>query len=202
MSTSTKPKKSLFPKMKIFNIDNDVYKQKDQLRNAILEKNACINELVEKGSKFDILLMDLKKNTAIVKVSPEIRKLIIKENRIYIDMVSLRIRDHFLPMQCYACQCYGHKQGSPECKHHGSDVNVCLYCAGSHSSKSCGVKQRTDLHKCINCSTSSNPEHRSTACHTSTSLTCPFTIKETNSLIRRTSGLTDEETKKFLIKQA
>ena len=195
VSTATKSKKSLFPKLKIFNIDNDIYTEKQELRQAILDKNSEINALVQKQGKFDILLFDKIKHTAIIKVCPEIRKIMVKENRIYVDMTSLRVRDHFLPMQCYACQSYGHKQGSPECKHNGSDINVCLYCAGNHPSKTCEAKQNPELYKCNNCLTSSNPEHRSNACHISTSLCCPYTIRETNSLIRRTAGLNDEEIK-------
>ena len=201
VSTATKSKKSVFPKLKIYNINNDIYTEKQELRQAILDKNSDIEALVKKGSKFDVLLFDKIKHTAIIKVSPEIRKFMVKENRVYVDMTSLRVRDHFLPMQCYACQSYGHKQGSPECKHNGSDTNVCLYCAGNHPSKTCEAKHNPELYKCNNCLTSSNPEHRANACHTSTSLCCPYTIRETNSLIRRTTGLNDEETKKFLIKQ-
>ena len=145
--------------------------------------------------------MDTKRNTAIVKVSQEIRRIMVKENRIYIDMTSLRVRDHFLPLQCFACQAYGHKQGSPECSRKDSEKNVCLYCAGDHASKTCEFKKKPELHKCKNCLTSSNPAHKENAGHTSTSLCCPFTIKETNSLIRRTAGLNDDEVKKFLLKQ-
>ena len=201
VSASTKSKKAVFPKLKLFGINNDLYTEKQELREAILDKNSDINTLVQKESKFDILLFDKLKHTAIVKVSPEIRKLMLKDNRVYVDMTSLRVRDHFLPMQCYACQSYGHKQGSPDCKHNGSGTNICLYCSGNHASKTCASKQNPECYKCHNCLTSSNPDHRANACHTSTSLCCPFTIKETNSLIRRTAGLNDEETKKFLIKQ-
>ena len=201
VSAATKATRSVFPKLKIFNINNEIYTEKDQLKQSILEKNSDINYLVQKGSIFDILRMDKNKHTAIVKVSPDIRKIMVKENRVYLDMTSLRVRDHFLPMQCYSCQCYGHKQGSTECKNNGSGESVCLYCAENHASKTCPVKQKSELHKCSNCLTSSNPAHKANACHTSTSLSCPHTIRETNALIRRTAGLTDAEAKKFLIKQ-
>ena len=198
----SKPKKRILPKMKVYNIDSDLYNDKLALRQAILEKNDKINNLVGEGKVFDIVFIDVKRKSATIKCSPEIRSVVSQASgKVYIDMQVHNIKDHFQPLQCFACQCYGHKQGSPECSLENGK-NVCLYCAGDdHRSKDCPFKNQRDRHKCSNCSNSSNPAHKANSCHTSNSLTCPYFIKETNSLIRRTAGLNDAEVKKFLINQ-
>ena len=113
-------------------------------------------------------------------------------------MESLRTRDHFQPTQCFACQKYGHKQGSPECSIK-SNASICLYCADNHQSKACPVKKDTDKHKCANCQHSTTLKHKQNCSHTSTSLACPFMIKEINSLVMRTAGIDDTVAKKFLM---
>ena len=202
VTVDSKPRKSIMPKMKIMNVDTDVYQDKDVLRQEILQKNEEVNVLVEKGKTFEVVFIDAKRNSATLKCSPEIRQIINKASgRLFIDMQVHRARDHFHPMQCYACQCFGHKQGSPECTMSGSGKNVCLYCSsGDHQSRDCPFKKQPSRFSCSNCSQSSNPAHKANKCHTSNSLSCPFVIKETNALIRRTAGLSDEEVKKYIIK--
>ena len=201
VSVESKPKKNILPKMKVYNIDTNYYRDKVTLRQVILEKNDVINNLVENGKVFDIIYIDTKRNSATIKCSPDIRTAVNQASgKIYLDMQVHHIKDHFQPLQCYACQCYGHKQGSPECAiEHGK--NVCLYCSGNHRSKDCLSKDQKRSYKCLNCTNSTNPAHRADSCHTSNSVTCPYFIKETNSLIRRTAGLNDAEVKKFLINQ-
>ena len=163
---------------------------------AILDKNPGINECVEKGQTLDIVLINVPGKYAIAKVSPEIRKVLMSNGKLYLGMRSHRIRDHFQPLQCFACQVHGHKQGSTDCKHHGTDrKNTCLYCSGDHMSKDCPVKKEPRKYKCANCAHSDKPELRNNCCHTSTSLKCPFVIKEINALLRRTAGISDMEAK-------
>ena len=100
--------------------------------------------MVDTGLSFEVIYIDTKWKNAIIKVSPEIRNVINKTNRIYIDMQSLRTRDHFRPMQCYACQKHGHKQGSPECALNNTDRSICLYCGENHQSKTCEHKKDTE----------------------------------------------------------
>ena len=107
-------------------------------------------------------------------------------------------QDHFQPIQCYACQRHGHTRGSPDCCVKEGE-SVCLYCAGNHRSKSCGKKDKPSLHQCANCLNSSNEVHKANANHKSTSLACPFVIREINSLVKRTAGLSESEAKNFLI---
>ena len=156
------------------------------------------SDLVDTGLSFDVMFIDVKWKYAIIKVSQEIRNVINKTNRICIDMESVRTRDHFQPTQCYACQKHGHKQGSPECSLNNTDISICLYCGENHQSKTCPVKKDIEKHRCVNCMHSSVSDHKQNCNHTSTSLSCPYVIKETNSLVSRTAGLDDATAKKFL----
>ena len=198
VTTDSKLKRSVMPKIKVFNVDTQRYNNKEVLQQSILEKNDQLNSLVQSGKVLEVVHIDSKFNNAILKCSPEIRVLINKTGKLFIGLQVHQARDHFSPMQCYSCQGYGHKQGSPECckKDGGS---TCLYCAGNHASKDCRWKGVQNRYACINCINSSNPTHRANSCHTSNSLCCPFMIKETNALIQRTAGLTEQEAKKFLL---
>ena len=143
--------------------------------------------------------MNSVSNFAIIKVSPDIRKVILNAGKVYLGMQCLRVRDHFQPLQCYACQGHGHKQGSEDCTFFGNDSagSICLYCSKNHKSKDCPVKRQPAKHVCVNCTHSSRPEHRANANHTSTSLKCPFNVREINALINRTVGISDLEAKKL-----
>ena len=102
----------------------------------------------------------------------------MKRKKLYIDMVSCHVSDHFHITQCYKCQGYGHKSSSVLCKLKSAEEK-CLYCAGSHRSKDCVVKKDTDRHKCVNCMSSKNPEIKSRAHnHNATSKYCPIYHQE------------------------
>ena len=199
VTTDNAPKKKVMPKIKVYDIDIDTYSDKTDLREAILDKNQGIASLIERPDDFTIVLIDSVNKYAVLKVTPEIRKYIISHGKIYLGMYSLRVRDHFHPLQCFSCQQHGHKQGSPDCKHHGKSDKTCLYCAGDHLSKDCPNKKDASKHACANCLNSSNPEHRKNALHKSTSFKCPFVVKEVNSLIYRTGGIHEIEAKKLKI---
>ena len=195
----TKTRKPIMPKIKVYDVDSELYQEKSNLKQAILDKNPEINALVSNGSTLEIIIINEFRNDAILKVSPDIRQIMIKSGRIFLGLLSCKIRDHFQPLQCYACQEHGHKHGSEECKFHNTDKCICFYCAGDHLSKDCLDKRNRSKHTCANCKHSDNNGYKANAGHTATSLKCPFVIKEINSLVKRTSGLNVDESKKFLI---
>ena len=199
VTTDSRPKKRVMPKIKVFDIDTEIYSDKPILKQAILHKNPEIAEIISNDDDFGIILIDTSNRYAILKVSPNIRKAMISRGKIYLGMQSLRVRDHFQPLQCFTCQEHGHKQGSTDCKLVGKEVNICLYCSGNHFSRDCTVKKKSDQHVCSNCKHSSNSEHKRNSSHKSTSFRCPFVIKEVNSLIQRTTGISDIEAKKLKI---
>ena len=191
----SKSRRSVLPKLKIFNVDTE---DKDQLKECILDKNPEIANLLENNdSKFEIILIDSTRKYAIAKVTPDVRTAILNKGRVYVGMQGLFVKDHFYPLQCYACQKFGHKQGSPECEK-GNGAKTCFYCGKDHLSKDCDVKKYPERHNCANCTSSQNISYRNNAKHTATSLKCPLMIKETNALIKRTVGLESEQSNLFL----
>lgn len=201
LTSDSRPRKGVMPKIKVFDVDTEVYNNKAALKKAIIEKNPDINDLIEKDADFDVVLINSSFNFAILKVTPVIRKYLIKRGKLYLGMYSTKVRDHFQPLQCYACQQYGHKKGSPECKHYEKDTSTCLYCCGNHMSKECCIKHESRQHRCANCWHSDSEHHKVNASHKSTSIRCPFAIREMNALIKRTMGLNGEEAKKLLVKE-
>ena len=201
VTANSKPKRTVLPKMKILNINPEYLSSKENLKAAICEKNPDIDQLHQKGNTFEVILITSSFNSknAIIKVSPDIRNQIMKKGKLYIGMEALHVRDHFMPLQCFSCQEYGHAAGSPDCKNTATTQSTCLYCAGPHKSKECSVKKEKDKHKCANCFHSDVTKYRENAFHTSNSLSCPFVIKETNALILRTTGLNKDDTKKYLM---
>ena len=191
VSLSTKKKRMLLPKLKVFRIDPS-YKRDDKevLKLALIEKNSNIAAYVKDGHTFEVIVIDELRHYAVLKMSPEIRSSIIVKGSVYLDMQSLEVKDHFHTVQCFSCQEYGHKTGDDLCKHKGSDNCTCLYCGDNHQSKSCPVKKDSSKLKCSNCLNSKNAEHRENAHgHTTTSSSCPFSIQQMKSLINRTQGL-------------
>ena len=87
VAVDSKPKKAILPKMKVYNIDSNLYNDKTLLKQAILEKNEKIHNLVDDGKVFDIIFIDTKRNCATIKCSPEIRSVVNQAyGRLYIDM--------------------------------------------------------------------------------------------------------------------
>ena len=199
VTTDSKPRKAIMPKIKVFDLDIEMYNNKEDLRQGIMDKNPEIANMVGNENDLGIILLDTSRNFAILKVSPNIREFMINRGKIFVGMHSVKVRDHFQPLQCYACQKYGHKQGSQDCVHFGKETNNCLYCCGNHFSKDCQVKRDSSKHVCANCSQSNSHEQKNNASHKSTSFKCPFMVREINSLIHRTTGINALEAKKLKI---
>ena len=195
VTADSRPRKTVMPKIKVFDVDSQTYNDKADLKMAIMSKNSQVADLVSNDDDLTVILIDATRSYAILKVSPDIRKLMVKQGRIFLGMQSVKVRDHFQPLQCFACQRHGHKQGSSECEHYNQEVQTCLYCSGNHPSRECRLKKDESKHKCANCKNS--PDHKHHASHKSTSLKCPFVIREMNSLIQRTTGINEQEAKKL-----
>ena len=68
------PLKNVLPKIKIFDINPNIYNDKQVLKQAILDKNPELNAYHERGETLDIILINSQSNYAIIKVSPSMRK--------------------------------------------------------------------------------------------------------------------------------
>ena len=108
-----------------------------------------------KNSFLDVLFIAKNPNNillySIVKALSDLRNIIQKSGRIFIDINSHKVTDHFQIIQRFKCQGCGHKAGFKFCPLVTSKNSVCLYCAGGHISKTCPYKNNTDEYKCSNC---------------------------------------------------
>ena len=194
--------KKMFPKITIPTIPNSLVqhiisqrssltvseyraKLKECLLIKLLEKNEAVNHYVKNDKKtFDIIYVNVGNDyTSIgVKLSPIIRSYIMMTKYIFIGNTRCKVSDRIDIKQCFKCQRIGHM--SAEC----SEPNViCMYCGASHAAHTCPNKQDKTLHRCTNCSRSSDPATQS-LCHThhSGSDKCPIIIKEKSSLANKT----------------
>ena len=178
--------KKILPKLVVLDIEGYSKDDKTLLKEAITDKNECVRSLANAGKVLEVVYIDERKRHAVLKVSPEIRNAVMKHGTVFIGMQSHKAKDHIHVIQCFACQKFGHKQGSEHCEMRGGHRH-CLYCSGDHQSKDCRVKNDPNKYKCINCINSKNKFHQDHACHTSTSNFCPFVAREKEAALKRTA---------------
>ena len=129
---------------------------KEELKEKILKKNAELNDCLERDNEsiFGVLFLAKNQNGtpnhAIVKVSPNIRSIILKSGSIFIDMSFHQVADHFHILQCSKCQGFGHKSNSKLCPMTKSEDSICLYCLSKHKSNACPCKNDTNEFYCYN----------------------------------------------------
>ena len=185
-----KKPKIILPKMKICDLKGFKKEDTDKLKSNLPKKNPRIKELVNNGATLDVIYIHEPSSTdlyghAVIRVDPKIREEIIKhERRIFMDTTSYHVKDQIHVTQCFTCQQFGHKRGSPYCSLGNTNKQTCLYCAGNHESRRCKVKYDSSKHRCANCI--KTQKYRYNANHTSTSIQCPIHEKELDSMIRRT----------------
>ena len=171
------------PRIKIHNLDPSLTESsKDSLQKKIASKNEILKNATIQ--EFEITFIDSKENFAIAKLSPDIHKTLINNGRVYIDLWSNKVSDHFNPIQCFRCQSFNHTSSSSLCiaKDKPND-STCLYCSKNHKSSQCPSKKDKNAHKCANCIRSKNPSIKNSAgTHCSTSKNCPIFIKEVEKL--------------------
>ena len=87
----------ILPKIKINNLNPDNYQSNDQLKSEILAKNMSINSLLENdnNSKMDVIFIDKSSKSALLKVTPNIRETVMKNQIIYLDLESHHVSDSF-----------------------------------------------------------------------------------------------------------
>ena len=161
----------ILPKVQILHLDNFGKDEKSDLQRLIMEKNEIISDFVADGKVFDILFINERTKSAVVKVSPEIKEYLSKKRHLNIGMGSHRVKPHFHVLQCFKCQKFGHKSGSDQCAlKDDNEKSVCLYCGEGHKSSECVFKKDKSHHKCSNCFLKGNELYN----HTSNSNDCPL----------------------------
>lgn len=171
------------PRMKINHLVPELtVLDKEELRNKIISKNDVLKNANE--SEFNITFIEKTQNYAVAKMSPKIFQSLDNNGRIFIDLRSYQVTEHFHPLQCFKCQCFGHTSSSQACN--AKDM-VCLYCCRNHKSSECPSKKNKDMHNCSNCHKSMNSSIKNKSnTHTSTSKSCPIYIKEVEKLKQNT----------------
>ena len=144
-------------------------------------------------------------NQAVVKVDPEILNVLnnLKKTRktnavIFIQNSACRFYNRFHILQCYQCQSFGHRKGSPSCPLASTNINTCLYCSKNHQSKECNLKKQPDKFKCANCTRFSNPDDESNSLiHTTTDQSCPMFQKQMDYILKNTRGIGNSPKNEF-----
>nr|XP_049706814.1 uncharacterized protein LOC126056783 [Helicoverpa armigera] len=92
----------------------------------------------------------------IVEVPASIRKVLVNQNRLYINWTSCPVHDYTLVTRCFKCQQYGH--ASKTCK---SATSTCGHCGGEgHATQECSSKEEPP--KCATCKRYKKPYNHKT----------------------------------------
>ena len=146
--------KSKLPSISILNVKS--FTSKEEFIGKIKQQNPTIKELVEKGSDFSIVFAkepceennQRQKFQVVARVSDDIRRAIkCNDDKIYMDLLALRVVDRFFVKRCNKCQNFGHYE--KDCQ----EDACCGYCKGNHLSKDCVDVNDGDFgnYKCVNC---------------------------------------------------
>ena len=93
--------KKILLKIKINNLNQNNFNDKNDFKKAILEKNDELRKCLENSEEsiFDILFLAKNKDEnpiyAIVKVCPDIKNIALKNTRLYINMSSHKVTDYY-----------------------------------------------------------------------------------------------------------
>ena len=195
ITSRTKEQKKLDPKLTISDLDAEIT-TKEILEQKLLQKNEFLKHQKEvNGERLTVLFLgkDHRGNLeGVIQVSVGMREAIRRnEDRLCVGLQRHSVRDRIHVIQCFHCQGYGHKTGSPYCKLKDVKEGICFFCAGSHSTRDCRRKKNkeTDKVKCVNCSNSKSRSEREKSCtHRANDTLCPFYVREKERIMARTHG--------------
>ena len=184
--------------MKIHNVSHENFESKEKFAEKILQKNSKINNLCMQGDSISVTYYDANKKYAVLKVTPQVKKVMIKDPRIFVGMESLHVSEHFHVTQCFNCQGFGHVSGSERCPRKELSP-ICMYCGGEHRSSGCSSKKTPSNQKCINCSKSPNSGIKTGhMTHTANSYKCPLYSQE----VEKIKKITCNDSKNMLEMQS
>ena len=176
----------LKPKICITYVPN--YIEDSEIVQSIQDKNKPLTDLMVHEDDMKLLFTKPSTSgykTAVIKISPSIRKEIEKnDNKIYLHLSRYKIYDHYWVRRCGNCMGYGHKTA-----HCHAEEPICGHCAQKHRSVNCTNKHQP---KCHHCTTNGKVENE----HSTFSTQCPTFIQAKQSIIRRTMRCADGETER------
>ena len=173
-------RKPLLPRMTISHIPPHI-KIKENLQEHIQKHNTFLIEPLKTG-QLDILYSYKTRdfNSAVIKVTPNVRSAILTHNKITIGSRACPDRDRIQPQRCTQCCGFGHSK-----KHCRATSPTCAFCAAGHETSNCPNKSDQGKHCCANCQHSDQPsgnQHK----HTAFDQQCPLFEKEAKKLINNT----------------
>lgn len=167
-----KQMEKLNPRLLVKDIPSDV--NKEQFVQCLIRQNCNGND----NDKIKVIYwfpMNVNRNnSAIIEVTPTIRRALLNQGRVYIDWASCRVSDHIRVTQCYKCLQFGHTA-----KVCNSDIDICGHCSGAHESRSC--KSKKGVLKCHNCALTKGTDTEHSALDATR---CPVLKRRLNDKIR------------------
>lgn len=153
------------PRLIIHGIPSDM--SIDEIRENIIAQNLNVNE----GNELKIVYLfppkpERSTTSCVVEVSPSIRKILLKNGRIYIRFSACTFSDYVRILQCYKCLSFGHV--AKNCK---SDP-TCGHCSEGHEMKDCKKKDLPP--KCGNCVKGQGSSHSCLAHQAIDAKKCPI----------------------------
>lgn len=180
--------KSRDPLLLMRNIDTDLTAEKVQ--EGLFAQNSTLND----GGKMS--LEQFKKNFRpvrklapkepgskgqskwIVECSPQVRNLVRKADRLYLDYGTVRCEDYIVPSRCFNCQAYKHVA-----KHCTAKDPTCGYCAKEgHKYADCPDKKEGKIPHCAPCTRMGEKEVN----HATDYKECKAWLKAREALVRDT----------------
>jgi len=139
-------KTKLNPRLMIYSIPSEM--SPEEIKKELIAQNLNNDKDVELQI---IYIYKPKPNktvtSCVIEVSPEVRKRLLANGRIYLRFSACTFTDHVRVLQCYRCMTFGHI--ARDCK----SAPVCGHCSEQHEMKDCKNKAQPPL--CCNCSRTS-----------------------------------------------
>jgi len=176
LGLNARSRKPLLPKMTISHIPSHIDPQ-DDLLTHIEEYNPLLSDPI-KDDQIKILFTYKTKDfsSAVIKVTPHVRSLLIKHQTITIGSRACPVRDRVQSQRCSKCCGFGHSK-----KHCRETSPTCSFCALEHESFRCPNKDQESMRCCVNCKRSSL-NHK----HSAFDAQCPLLNKDRKRIINNT----------------
>lgn len=166
------------PRILIYDVDKNLTEQ--EIVEAIILQNESIFDVCpDFKSKFKLKFKSGRMREDLVnwvaEVSPEVRTLLRKLDRLFIGWRACRVQDFVMVSRCYKCQMYGHVA-----KYCRQNMMICGHCGeDGHEMKTCPKGQENP--NCVLCKRAKKP-----CDHSINSRECPAYVAAVNRLVNST----------------